>query len=93
MMADTLPPELGQFVQHQLAAGRYRSEQELVVDAVRVLREVEVRHQQFCDDVRVGMDQLQRGEFVEYDDDGLRGLLEQLKRRVRDCGAAGGKKQ
>ena len=34
----TLPPDLGQFVQEQVAAGNYQTEQELVADAVRVLR-------------------------------------------------------
>lgn len=84
MSQPTLPPELGRFVQEQLAAGRYESEQELMVDAVRTLRDLEIRQQQFHDDVRLGMEQLRRGEAVEYDDKGLRNLLDELKGRVRD---------
>ncbi len=83
MIQPTLPPELGRFVEEQLAAGRYQSEQELVVDAVRTLRDLEARQQQFHEDVRLGMEQLQRGEVVEYDDDGLRGFFDDLKDRVR----------
>jgi len=90
MSLPALPPELGQFVHEQVAAGRYQTEQELVVDAVRVLRELQARQQQFHEDVRLGMEQLQRGEVVEYDDRGLRELLEQLQLRVRNRNAGNG---
>jgi len=85
----TLPPDLGQFVQEQVAAGRYQTEQELVVDAVRVLRELQARQQQFHEDVRLGMEQLGRGEFIEYDDAGLRGLFDELRLRVENRRAQG----
>jgi putative addiction module CopG family antidote len=68
MSIPALPPELGQFVQEQVAAGTYQTEQELVVHALRVLRELSAREQQFHDDVRVDMEHLQRGEFVECED-------------------------
>jgi hypothetical protein len=38
--------------------------------------------EQFCEDVRLGMEQLERGEFNEYDEAGLRERFEQLKRRA-----------
>ena len=84
MSIPTLPPDLGQFVQEQVAAGRYETEQELVVDAVRVLRELQARQQQFHEDVRLGMEQLGRGEFIEYDDAELRGLFDELKVRAQN---------
>ena len=83
-MVESFPPELGQFVHEQIAAGKYHSEQELVVDAVRFLRDVEARQEQFREDVRLGVEQIGRGEFVEYDDQGLREFFEQLKGRARD---------
>ncbi len=89
MSIPTLPPDLGQFVQEQVAAGRYQTEQELVVDAVRVLRELQARQQQFHEDVRLGMEQLGRGEFIEYDDAGLRGLFDELRLRVQNRRAPG----
>lgn len=89
MSLPTLPPDLGHFVQEQVAAGRYQTEQELVVDAVRVLRELQARQQQFHDDVRLGMEQLGRGEFIEYDDAGLRGLFDELKLRAQNRHAPG----
>ena len=81
MMTEPLPPELEQFVAEEVAAGHYGSEQELVVSAVRVLRDVRARHEQFREDVRLGMEQLERGEFTEYDEAGLRSRFEQLKQR------------
>ena len=62
MISQPLPPELGQFVEQQLALGKYQSEEELVVDAVRVLREVEAQQRQFHGDIQLGIDQLERGE-------------------------------
>jgi putative addiction module CopG family antidote len=83
MISPPLPPELGQFVQQQLASGRYRSEDELLVDAVRVLRDVDVRQQQFHEDVRLAVEQLERGEGREYDLQQLRSRFDELKERVR----------
>ena len=83
MISQPLPPELGQFVEQQLALGKYQSEQELVVDAVRVLRDVKIQQQQFHDDVRLGIDQLKSGQFSEYTLEQLRGRFEQLKERAR----------
>ena len=83
MISQPLPPELGQFVEQQLASGKYRSEQELVVDAVRVLREVEAQQQEFHRDIRLGMDQLERGESNHYSLEQLRERFEQLKDRAR----------
>jgi putative addiction module CopG family antidote len=82
VIATTLPPELNQFVERQIAAGRYDSADELLVDAVRVLRQWEVQQEAFHGAVRQGMDQLARGEYREYDDEGLAGLFDVLKQRA-----------
>jgi putative addiction module CopG family antidote len=56
MISPSLPPELGQFVEQQLALGKYQSEDGLVVNAVRVLRDVEAQQRQFRADVQLGID-------------------------------------
>ncbi|MBU4272245.1 MAG: type II toxin-antitoxin system ParD family antitoxin [Planctomycetes bacterium] len=84
MIDQSLPPELVQFVEEQVASGHYRSEQDLLVSAVRVLRSVQDRQRQFREDVRLGMEQLERGEFNEYDEDGLRKRFEELKQQAVD---------
>ena len=78
-----MPPDLGQFVEQQVAAGNYHSEEELVVSAVRVLRDVQAQQRQFAEDVRLGMEQLDRGEFSEYDEAGLRKRFDELKQRAK----------
>jgi putative addiction module CopG family antidote len=84
MIATTLPPELSQFVEHQIVTGRYRSAEELVVDAVRVLRQLDAQQEAFHDAVRRGMDQLAQGVYTEYDDESLAGLFDGLKQRAMD---------
>ena len=82
MIVPALPPELGQFVEQQIATGIYHSEEELVVDAVRVLHRVAAQRHEFHDAVRQGMEQLANGEFTEYDDQGLAELFDGLKQRA-----------
>ena len=38
-MTEVLPPDLQQFVKQELASGAYQSEEELMVEAVRLLRD------------------------------------------------------
>ena len=90
MISQPLPPELGQFVEQQLALGKYQTEQELVVNAVRVLREVEIQQRQFHNDIQLGIDQLDRGQVNEYSLEQLRERFEQLKDRAQRR-IAGGK--
>ena len=47
MIVPALPPDLGQFVEQQIATGKYHSEEELVVDAVRVLRRLAAQQHEF----------------------------------------------
>ncbi len=93
MIAQSFPPELERFVKEQIAAGNYQSEQDLVVSAVRVLRDVQVRRQLFLEDLRIGVEQLERGEYVEYDDAGMCQLFEELEQVAKNrAEAAGGGK-
>ena len=88
MIVPALPPDLGQFVEHQISTGRYHSEEELVVDAVRVLRQLDAQQQEFHEAVRQGMSQLARGEYTEYDDESLAQLFDGLKQRALNHAAA-----
>ena len=66
-----LPPDLEQFVQDQLAQGKYQSAADVVSDAVRLLREREERLAALRSDIDRGVDQLDRGEYItlESEDD------------------------
>jgi len=78
-MSNSLPPELSQFVQQEIANGRYQSEAEVICHGLRLLRDREHRREQLHDAVNQGIDQLDAGEFTEYGDDSLRERFEQAK--------------
>jgi putative addiction module CopG family antidote len=89
MVAPTLPPDLDQFVADQVATGRYQSPEDLMVDAVRVLRQLDAQQKAFHNEVREGMGQLARGEYTEYDNAGLDKLFAGLKERALARGNSG----
>ncbi len=43
MITDSFPPELARFVQQELANGKYQSEEEMLCEGLRLLREREQR--------------------------------------------------
>ena len=71
-MIATLPPDLQQFVREEVASGHYRSEDELVLEAVRYYRESNVRLQRLREEIRTSLEQLDRGEGIELADDAAR---------------------
>jgi antitoxin ParD1/3/4 len=93
MSSVPFPQDIGLFIGQQIAEGKYHSEEELMIHAVRVLREVEARKRQLAEDLQLGLDQLERGEYTVYDEAGLRRRFEELKDRVHRRIAARGENQ
>ena len=62
MITTTIPAEFEPFIEHQLATGRYKSPQEVVSDALRLLCEQGLETLQ--KEIQVGIDQLDRGEEI-----------------------------
>lgn len=69
MSMASLPPDLEKFVLDQLAAGKYQSSADVLCDAVRLLRERELRREELRSEIDRGIRQLETGEFVELDSD------------------------
>ena len=67
-MAVTIPEELQQFVEHAIASGKYRSWDEVVSEALRLLREREEKLDRLRSDIQLGIDQLGRGEGLVVND-------------------------
>lgn len=83
MNLNELPPDLAQFVWDQLAKGKYQSEADLVCAAVGLLREREHRLEALRADILPALERLDRGEYTEYDEPGLREMMEDVKARGR----------
>ena len=71
-MTVEIPQELEQYVQQELAKGEYQSEDELILDAVRVLRELKTRHETLRQDVQTAIAQSDRGESEPLDIDAIK---------------------
>ena len=82
-MSEILPAELQQFVQEELASGRYPSERELVVDAVRTLREARVREDRLRAEIQARLATLDSGKAIPLaDDDALKQFLDEIEQEV-----------
>jgi putative addiction module CopG family antidote len=68
-MVDTLPPDLTQFIQEELASGHYSSEQEVVQEAVRFFRESRERFRQLKDEIRQRIAGIDAGQGMEIQND------------------------
>ena len=66
-ISSSLPPELVQFVENELAKGRYPSESALLRDAVQLLRARKLHDLRTA--IRQGLDDLEHGNATELDGD------------------------
>jgi len=60
-----IPDELADYVEREVASGKYRSDGEVVAEGLRLLQERERRRDALLADLQVGIDQLDHGEYVE----------------------------
>lgn len=63
MIQVPIPVELEPFVQGVVQRGVYHNPAEVVGEALRLL----ARRDQLVEDVKAGVEQLDRGEYTEYD--------------------------
>jgi putative addiction module CopG family antidote len=69
------PPEIEEYVQQKVLSGRFRSREELAVEAMRVYRELEMKHAQLKADVRAGIDESDRGLSAPLDIEAIKAEL------------------
>jgi len=78
-MSELLPVDLERYVGSKVASGAFGSREEFLVEAVRVYRELEARHELIKADVRAGIDQADRGLSEPLDIEAIkRELAEEL---------------
>ena len=76
-MTCVIPAEFREFIAQKVASGRYQSEEQLVSEALRLLREREQQLQELRREIQIGIDELRRGEGTPLD-------FEDIKRRGRE---------
>ena len=76
-MIPQLSQELTQYVQDQLDSAQYDSEEDLLVDAIRIHRELSQRHKQLREDIQAGIASLDAGEGKPHS-------MDDVKARVAD---------
>ena len=92
-MPASIPPEIEQYVEQVVATGRYESSEQAIREAFRLLQEKDRRFESLRTDVKAGFDQLDRGEGIELDDDGLRDFFDDIQARGRQRYEAAKKSQ
>lgn len=80
-MLETFSPELRRLVHEAFATGQYASEDDLLIVAVRLLNERNRRLEELRRQLEIGRDQLDRGEYTEYDEVSLRAFFDDLQQR------------
>ena len=82
-MKVSLTTELEKFVQDKVASGLYYSASEVIREGLRLLKEQdalkEYRLHELRQEIKKGIEQIERGDYTEYDRDSLKDLAQQIK--------------
>lgn len=80
----SLTPELEKHVNQKVATGMYQTASEVVREALRLFIEQEaVRLEGLRKEIRIGLDQLDRGEHSEFDERAVKDLTKEIKTQGR----------
>ena len=83
-MSHPYPPELQQLLHEGLASGRYQTEDEMILEAVRLLRQRDADLDRFKQNLKTRLARLERGEGIEIEDDrALRSFFDDIQARGR----------
>jgi putative addiction module CopG family antidote len=83
MSTDFLPSDLSQFVKAEVANGNFSSEEQVMIEGVQLLRERKLKLEELRAALKAADEEIERGEYTEYDQDGLRRLMEEIKQQGR----------
>ena len=85
-MKVSLTAELEQFVQQKIDSGNYKSANDVVCDALRLLQERETKLEKLRQDLAIGLEQADRGEAAPLDVEEIktkgRRILEERRERA-----------
>jgi antitoxin ParD1/3/4 len=79
-MNPPIPAEFQEFVDDIIRSGSYHSEVEVVSEGLRLLK----KREQLRREVHAGIEQLDRGEYTEYEEDSLPQFLADVQSRQQE---------
>ena len=80
----SLNPQFEKLVKQKVQSGEYASESEVIQEALRLLEQRDKKLIELRAEIQIGLDQLERGEYTTYDEDGLKDLAKTIKSRGRE---------
>ncbi|GAX42877.1 hypothetical protein NIES4075_38820 [Tolypothrix sp. NIES-4075] len=88
-MSISLTPELEQFIQSQIASGKYTSTEDVIIAGIKLLEERERiykgRFEELKREIAIGVEQLERGEVIDGEIV-FRQLEQKLQQRRQQAG-------
>jgi antitoxin ParD1/3/4 len=83
----SLTPELEQLVNNKVKSGMYHSASEVIREGLRLLKEQDDLRQsrinQLRQEVDIGVKQIERGQYTDYDVDNLQPLVDEIQAEGR----------
>jgi len=83
MMPHALPPELERYVENEVASGKFRTADEVICEALRLLQARERRLDRLRADIDSAFDEIARGEVIDLPDESAqRKFFDALKEEI-----------
>ena len=79
MNAPLTPEEREDILRRKVDSGLYQSEDEVIDSALRLLDERDLYLQELKEKVRVGIEQIEKGEYLEYTSETLHDLFDDIE--------------
>jgi antitoxin ParD1/3/4 len=85
-MTFSLPPELEEFINQKVASGLYQTANEVIRDALGLLRKRDDQRQDLLKNLAVGIEQANQGKGIPFDEE----TVERIKERGRESRRSNG---
>ena len=82
-MSISLPPDIEEYIQGEVASGRFESTDAVLYEAINTLKERERQRAELRKDLQAAVEQIENGDYIEYDRESLRDFFEELKQEAR----------
>ena len=79
MNAPLTPEERNIIIKRKMESGLYQSEDDVIDSALRLLDKRDVYLRELQEKVRIGIDEIARGEYFEYTDETLHELFDEIE--------------